>query len=117
MRVKGRREQIERSISAHLTAGNTGGTLSAGVGREEATTTESVQIEHVLVGDCRMGSNGTTQPTEIRFPDKCKELRVYGYFQRENGAWIRYKDKVYTIGRFKNDFFLTAVDSSIEPYA
>ena len=103
-------------MNAHAKVGDTGGAISAGVGIEEGKTTQMEAEDYVLTRDQRMGKENATQPTEVQFPDGCKELRVYGYFKQEDGVWTLYKEKVYSIGRYRTDYSLTAVNSSIAPY-
>lgn len=117
-RTSAHQERIASSVSLHLNLGHTGGSLSGDVkrGKEETIETEAMGV-YFLMRDHRMGPNGSSQPTQVPFPANCEQVRVYGFFEEEDGQWQRYKDKVYSIGRGKRSFILNALDSNIAPYA
>lgn len=105
-------ETIVSSIGVHLNIEKPAGDVERT--REETARTE--EGVYVLMRDHRMGPRGTTQPTQVPFPARCHEVRVYGFFE-VNGQWRRFKDKVYSIARKKKDFHITALTSNIVPYA
>lgn len=117
-RTSAHQERIASSVGLHLNLGHTGGKLSGALrrGREENIETEAVGV-YFLLRDHRMGPNGSCQPTQVPFPANCEQVRVYGFFEEEDGQWQRYKDKVYSIGRGNRSFTLNALDSNIAPYA
>lgn len=115
-RTKEHRERITGSMGLQLTVGSSGGSVAGDVKRENEETLETEEVVHFLTRDHRMGPNGTTQPTHVVFPADCEEVRVYGYFERD-GEWLPYKDKVYSIARGKKNVLLTALNSTIAPYA
>lgn len=57
-----------------------------------------------------------TPMTTVYFPDGCKHLRVYAFFQTKGGAWKSYKDKVYSVNGRKKEITLTALNVNIKPY-
>lgn len=52
----------------------------------------------------------------MNFPQSCKHLRVYAFFETTEGTWKSYKDKVYSISGRKKEFTLTALNVNIKPY-
>eukprot|EP00904_Undaria_pinnatifida_P003207 jgi/Undpi1/12888/HiC_scaffold_7.g02554.m1 len=84
---------------------------------ETTVTTEQTEMEsYFLMKDHRMGPRRATPSTSVNFPENCKQLRVYAFFQAKDGTWKSYKDKVYSIGRRKRQFTLTALNANIKPY-
>ncbi|CAM9707428.1 unnamed protein product, partial [Choristocarpus tenellus] len=67
-------------------------------------------------GDPTDGKGEIVQVTTQEFPRGCESLHVFAYFQTLGGSWIRYKDKVYSIGRGNKIFTLTAVDRVLRTY-
>lgn len=120
-RITVRRKYIANAMGAKVDVGIAGGKVSAGIQRDTKETVEEEEVEYILMRDCRMGPNGATNPTHVNFPAKCKDLRVFGFFEL-GGEWHLYKEKVYSIGRSvgllpnKTKFRLTALDSNINSY-
>ncbi|CAN0201297.1 unnamed protein product [Scytosiphon promiscuus] len=84
---------------------------------ETSVSTEQTELEsYFLLKDHRMDARRGTPPTTVCFPEGCKQLRVYGFFQAKDGTWKAYKDKVYSINGRKKEFTLTALNANIKPY-
>jgi len=52
--------------------------------------------------------------TTIKYPRRCRNLRVLAYFRDDKGEWKRYKNKVYRVGRRKTSHTITAMDHQME---
>lgn len=84
---------------------------------ETTVTTEQTEMtSYFLMKDHRMEPRRGTPSTTVNFPENCKHLRVYAFFQAKDGTWKSYKDKVYSVGRRKRKFTLTALNANIKPY-
>eukprot|EP00752_Nemacystus_decipiens_P008037 g7182.t1 len=84
---------------------------------ETSVSTEQTEMEsYFLMKDHRMEPRRGTPQTTVCFPEDCKHLRVYGFFQAKDGTWKSYKDKVYSLNGRKKEFTLTALNVNIKPY-
>ncbi|CAM9714638.1 unnamed protein product [Ectocarpus sp. 6 AP-2014] len=85
---------------------------------EKTVCTEKTEmVSYFLMKDHRMEPRRGTPPTTVYFPEGCKNLRVYAFFQAKDGqTWKSYKDKVYSVNGRKREYTLTALNANIKPY-
>ncbi|CAN0101489.1 unnamed protein product [Pylaiella littoralis] len=84
---------------------------------ETSVATEQTEmVSYFLMKDHRMEPRRGTPSTTVYFPENCKQLRVYAFFQAKDGTWKPYKDKVYSINGRKKEITLTALNVNIKPY-
>lgn len=106
---------IVRAMGLEATLGNGGETASSNGSRETEGTCDMEEDANILLRNHRIQAGAETQTKEVVFPKDCQDLRVYGFFEEE-GKWILFKDKVYSIGWFRKVFTLSALDTCISPY-
>lgn len=120
-KTKAHHRRVIGSMNLRLNAGSiigAGGGGSAGMSRTTDDTLDTEETELYLMIDHRMEPMGHTQDTEVLFPVGCRQLRVYAFFEEEDGRqWQCYKNKMYSIARRKRNVLLTALTSNIAPYA
>lgn len=114
-------KRIVTDMGVALRFGNAGGKVSGNnAGRDTGGTVATGQATQggeaqFLMRDQRIEPGAETRTADVRFPNGCRDLRVYGFFEEE-GEWRLFKDKRYSIGWFSKVITLTALDKSISPY-
>lgn len=109
-------ETIVKSIGLSLNAGNTGASVTGDLERKHEERTETESGVYYLMKDYRIGRSDISASTKVPFPADCEDVRVYGFFE-DDGEWLPFKDKVYSISRREKIFQLTATNPNITPYA
>ena len=114
LKIMAARERVQKETGASLDiAGNGIGRLGAKALQKSDITKELGGDQHFLAKALRVDSVGSS----VDFPRACKELRVFGFFRTDSSeAWTCFKNKVYSIGRRKKIFTLTATDERIEMF-
>lgn len=120
MTTKSVETEVEKKILASLNcsvANGPGVSLSAKrssakITKEENLPTFLLQDHRVLPSLCPGNKDHDEVGTKIRYPKRCRNLRVFGFFHDE-GQWKQYKNKVYRVGEKRTSHVVTAMNSQI----
>lgn len=111
------RQHILKVMGVEPKIGYGGAAASGNASREGMEAIQMDQEEaYFLMKDHHIEPCPETLTVDVCFPEDCKDLRVYGFFEAEKGEWQLFKDKVYSIAWLRKKITLTALDGSISPY-
>lgn len=108
-------KSMSLSLNASLASGMT---VSGSGSKKDVTTVETEDTAMYLMYDHRMEPTGITGSTDVLFPVGCQQLRVFVFFQDEEGRWVFCKNKAYSIDPKKRGVgvLLTSLNRNILPY-
>ncbi|CAN0243495.1 unnamed protein product [Scytosiphon promiscuus] len=121
MRTKAIKAKIKKQIASYLKCFTAGaGAALSGKGLAEIRIVKKndptflLHDHKVRPSRCPGSEDHVEIGTTIKYPRRCRNLRVLAYFKDDKGEWKRYKNKVYSVGRRKTSHTITAMDHQIE---
>jgi len=121
MRTKAIKTKIKKEIASYFKCSIAGaGAALSGKGSTETITVKEndpafLLHDHRIRPSRSPGCEDHVEiGTTIKYPRRCRNLRVLAYFRDDKGEWKRYKNKVYRVGRRKTSHTITAMDHQME---